>query len=183
MFILFLRHSYAGVYDEENDEEKGQILLENRLYAFHTGLSSLARLDTSALDHLRDPTYPDEPPMFDVVSVEKDLSELVLEVNGVSTVRVKADLKSPHKLIPASSQESLGQTSTPGRSAIFSPSLAGRHTPPVRQPFPWLWLLAIVAVMLGVSATFTVARGLVEIRVQNGGLRTPSVVRPTDNSF
>ncbi len=131
-------------------DEKEQSMLENRLYTFHTGTRSLARLDLSALDHLREPNYPNEPPMFDVVSVGKDLSELVLEVNGVNTVRVKADLKSPHKLIPASSQETLGQTATPGRSPIFSPSLAVRPPPPVRQSFPWLWLLAIVGVLLGV---------------------------------
>ncbi len=123
------------------EDEKGYDVLENRLYAFDTRTSSLARLDLSAFDTKN---------VLDVVSVGKDLSELVLNVDGVNNVRVKADLKSPHKLIPASSQETLGQTATPGRSPIFSPSLAGRHTPPVREPFPWLWLLAIVGVMLGV---------------------------------
>ncbi len=134
---------YASPLDERGDYE-----LENRLYAFHTGTRSLARLDLSTFDP--DPNYPDEPPMFEVVSVGKDFSELALNVNGGNTVRVKADLKAPHKLIPASSQETIGQPSTPGRSAIISPSLAVRPPPPVRQSFSWLWLLAIVGVLLGV---------------------------------
>ncbi len=134
------------------EDEKGYEILETRFYAFHIGTSSLARLD---LSRLRNGPHA---PMFELVSVGKDLSELVISMEGedytTKTVRVKADLKSPHKLIQA--QKTIKEP-VPGTSSLLSLSLAGNQNrspgsrPSSGNPFPWLWLLLILGVTLGVA--------------------------------
>ncbi len=133
------------------EDEKGYDVLENRLYAFNTRTSSLARLDLSAFDTEN---------VLDVVSVGKDLSELVLYVGEGNTLRVKADLKLPHKLIQA--QKTIKEP-VPGTASVLSPSLAGNQVSasgsrPSGNPFPWLWWLLILGVMLGVAYLYRSSR-------------------------
>ena len=100
---------YAEILDEQMHE-----LVESRLYAFQLDSQSLARLDLSALN-----LNQDDPPFVEVVSVGKDLSQLVLDVGG-TRVLTKADLKSPHKILKGNAEAKRSERTEPTKTGVKS---------------------------------------------------------------
>lgn len=109
---------YAEILDEQMHE-----LVESRLYAFQLESQSLARLDLSALD-----LNPDDPPFVEVVSVGKDLSELILDVGG-TRVLTKADLKSPHKILDEESSSKRSERAKPEKIQVRSSPATSSQKP------------------------------------------------------
>ncbi len=113
--------------------------LSHRVYTYHWKERILSRLalDSLNLDHSEG----------EILGVSQDANYIRVRLGG-DTYTLKADLNSTPKL--------LKKEPVPGTSSVLSPSLvAGNQVSasgsrPSGNPFPWLWLLAIVGVMLGV---------------------------------
>ncbi len=136
----------SAIENEDTGEHKS-----SRVYAYHWKEKILSRLDLDSLN-LGDFDYGE------IVGVSQDADYIRIRIDG-DTYTLKSDLNSTPKLLKKAAHKFIKEPVPGTSSAIISPSLAGKHAPPVRQPFPWLWLLAIVAVMLGVfSYLYTSSR-------------------------
>jgi hypothetical protein len=80
-------------------DERGHELLEVRFYLFHIKERALARLDLSNLK------LPEEPAGLEITSIENNLKFLKMRLDD-NEFTVKADLKSPPKLLGKSDLKS-----------------------------------------------------------------------------
>lgn len=158
-------HRWVWAADEllighaEVTDEEGHQLLETRLYSFRTDTKSLARLDLSNLN-----LDTQDPPLVEVLSIEKDLSQLVLEVGGEKLL-VSADLKSPHKLVQedrTTEQEKPDQAvQSTGPNNDSAPSPTGEEAPH-SDSAPTIgligWSLVIISILTVVVFSIRKAR-------------------------
>ncbi len=141
--------SWAGdnllVGRAEITDDAGHEILEGRLYVFYLKERALARLDLSSLD------LPDKAGI-EVVGIADDLGHLRIRSGGRDWA-VKADLKSPPRLVAKADQGPTPETSsiTQPREATRAPGTSPSLSTPGERPSPstrWLvWALAILAVI------------------------------------
>ena len=115
-------------------DERGHEILESRLYVFHIKEQALARLDLSALN------LPDDESL-EVISIGEDLGHLRIRV-GDRELAVKADLKSPPRLLP---KQELAQPPKKTLGAVETPSTPN-EVPAASTAWP-VMAVVIVAVL------------------------------------
>lgn len=122
-------------------DERGHDLIEVRFYLFHLKEQALARLDLSALK------LPEETAGLEIASIGHDLEHLRIRLGDREFV-VKADLRSPPRLLPKPDSaptpktQPIGQPPAPKKASETKPT----PTTPSEEPPSLTW--AVVAVLI-----------------------------------